>query len=87
MIGSLNSKPEIKKLLQQKLVELKGLKFSLSYLGYFVIAGTDDRDCEAQKKSKNFPIFAPLLPSLLSPLPPCPSLLTSKSLLRLKPFS
>ena len=35
-----DSKPEVRKLLQQKLAQLKGLKFSLSYLGYFVIAGT-----------------------------------------------
>ena len=55
-----DSKPEIKKLLQQKLNQLKGLKFSLSYLGYFVIAGTSDHDCEEQKRSKNFPIFAPI---------------------------
>ena len=36
------------------------MKFSLSYLGYLVIAGTSDHDCEEYKRSKNFPIFAPI---------------------------
>lgn len=48
------AKLELTRTIGNALTELKGLKFKLSYLGYFVMNGCPLERCEDQKQEKNF---------------------------------